>query len=173
MKLLRSVLVLALVLFARDSADAADVVSLDLNAATKEYCHVLRFPSGWQMPRYFEEKDGSFFFPRKFGLGHDYEFRVPGLQGTRFLVRGVEEVIGNYYTSNIYEADFADPSGVARPVTEEQWNLGTPVPWRNDRPAAEVSAYLKSLRFDPKKSGDKGPGVVLSPALNVLILPKP
>jgi hypothetical protein len=63
---------------------AADVVEVDLNAAAREYCHALRFPSGWQMPS--SADDAGQIFPR-YDLGaEDYEFRVPGLQGTGFLV---------------------------------------------------------------------------------------
>ncbi len=154
-------------------AKASDAVQLDLNAAAKEYCHILRFPLGWQMPPYLAYKAGGYFVPGNFGLDYDYEFRVPGLQGTRFLVRGVERIGDKYYTTNMYEADFADPPGVARPATEEQWNSGTPVPFPNSLTWSDVLGYLNSIGFDymkKNKSGDKGPTLVLSPARDVVVL---
>jgi len=162
---------LALVTFSVDTADASDVVQMDLNSAAKEYCHILRFPAGWQMPRYLSDVGGD-FTPPKFGLPYDFEFRVPGVQGTKFLVRGVERIIHKYYTSNIYEADGSDLSGTARPSSEEEWNAGTPVPWPNEPSTAEKLNFIKSLGFDYKKnkSGEKGPGLALSPARDILIL---
>jgi hypothetical protein len=170
MKLLRSVLVLALFLFALDAANAADVVNLDLNATAREYCRVLRFPAGWKMPIYFEP-DGFHVVPlSKFALSDDFEFRVPGLQGTKFLVRGVEKLSSKYYTSNIYEADFADPSGAAQPVGEEQWNSGTPVPWHVREQARDLLTKIKSLGFAFKPTGRDESEVRLSPDSGAIIV---
>lgn len=33
-----------------ETSVAGDVVNVHFTPAVREYCHVLRFPSGWQMP---------------------------------------------------------------------------------------------------------------------------
>jgi hypothetical protein len=96
-----------------------------LDGALREYCHVLRFPSGWQIPSFIQAVDGRQHLLHKFGLADGYEFRVSGLLGTKFLVRGVEEIVHLYYTTNIYEADLSDPKGIAQPATEDKWNTAT------------------------------------------------
>jgi hypothetical protein len=107
---------------------ARDVVDVKFNPQVHEYCHILNFSSGWQMPKFFIKKNGQQYFPSKFSLYDDFEFRVRGLLGTVFLVRGVENVVNDYYTANMYEADFSDPRGIATPVSEETWNSATVVP---------------------------------------------
>jgi len=75
----------------RGTAPAVDVVEVNWNPTVREYCHVLRFPLGWQMPKFIPKKDGNLEVVPRFDLSADYEFRVVGLLGTRFLVRGVED----------------------------------------------------------------------------------
>jgi hypothetical protein len=61
----------------------------------------------------------------------DYEFRIPGVLGTRFLIRGVDKSLnkGHYnYTTNIYKVDLSDPGGVPGLAEEEEWQSGTVVP---------------------------------------------
>ena len=147
---------------------APDVVDVDLNAAAREYCHVLRFPSGWQT-----EKS---VVPPKFGLADDYEFRVPGLQGTKFLVRGVQDLVGKYYTANIYGADFSDPKAIAQPATEEEWKTATVVsiPRDTSTSGARVKdrrskyAELEGRQF--MRSGDAWGSARLSPGRAVLVV---
>jgi hypothetical protein len=146
-------------------AAARDVVEVDLNRAAREYCHVLHFPSGWQAAK-----------PPFLLVGDDYEFRVPGLQGTKFLIRGVQTIIDRYYTSNIYEADFSDPKGIALPATEAEWQSGTPVSVSGiisnygvavkDR--SSNYAELEGRRFT--RTGAAWGGTPLSPDRSVLIL---
>jgi hypothetical protein len=98
------------------AVSARDVVQPKMNAAVQEYCHVVRFPSGWQNP-----------YPLpKFHLSHDYEFGIPGLLGTTFLVRGVSRpVTTEYPTTNLYAVNFSDPKTAVRPASEEEWNSAT------------------------------------------------
>jgi hypothetical protein len=147
-------------------AVARDVVEMDLSTAAREYCHVLHFPSGWQATQ------PPFFFR----LSDYYEFRVPGLQGTKFLVRGMQLQVDKYYTSNIYEADFSDPKGIALPATEAEWQSGTPVSVsgiisNNDIRVKDRSsdyAELEGRRFT--RTGAALGGAPLSPDRSALIL---
>jgi hypothetical protein len=153
---LRSVLVLAIFAAPRE-ATAANAVDLGLNAAAREYCHILRFPLGWQ--------------PAKptFRLGDDYEFRVPGLQGTKFLIRAMQQLANRYYSGNLYEADFSDPKGIAQPATEEAWQSGTVVNWQHWA-TVELGRYIDSLGFQFKKTGKNEGGWLLSPGRALLVV---
>jgi hypothetical protein len=159
---------------------AGDVVKVDFNAAVREYCHVLRFPSGWQMPRFIRPKDGGIeVFLWDFAMG-DYEFRVSGLLGTRFLIRGVERKFEKkYYTTNLYEVDFSDPTAVVQPAgEEEEWNSATVISVPDDTFAGVVRAVdplskhpgFKGL--DSMRSGDKWSlsAKRASPDLSLLVL---
>src|SRR5579884_3192603 len=65
---------------------AGDIVQLNWNATVREYCHVIHFASGWKriLPTGRSEDRPEFKF-----RGCDFEFRVPGLLSTKFLVRGI------------------------------------------------------------------------------------
>ena len=138
---------------------AHDLVVVNFNAATREYCHVLRFPLGWAMHLFFvDDKGRRQIAPGPFNLGDDYEFRVPGLLETRFLVRGMRSIVDKYYTSNIYNADFSDPKGIAQPTSEGEWISATPIPFVQGKSSdgGEIgSNYLefKGRRF--VRTGDK------------------
>jgi hypothetical protein len=155
---------------------AGDVIEVDLNESAREFCHVLRFPLGWQMPRSVRERNGSEFVPPNFALDDEYEFRISGLQGTKFLIRGSERIIDTHYTTNIYEADFSDPSAVAQPATEEEWKIGTVVSMPRDTSTsgARVTdrrnnyAELDGRRFT--RTGDGWGTARLSPDRTVLVV---
>jgi len=69
-----------------------DPVAVKWSPAVHEYCRVLRFPQGWQMPLFARGKYGGQELIPRFELGDsDYEFRVPGVLGTRSLVCSVED----------------------------------------------------------------------------------
>jgi hypothetical protein len=174
----RSTLFLAAAMLAAPGMSrAADAVEVDLNAAAREYCHVLRFPSSWQMPNRVDDA-GQIF--ARYGLDTgDYEFRVPGLQGTKFLVRGVERILSkNYYSIGLYEADLSDATAVAKPATEEEWKSATVVVSPSDVPrsanGARVTdrqskyAELEGRRF--MRSGDAWGSARLSPGRAVLVV---
>src|ERR1700730_19044675 len=99
-----------------------DVVEVRFDPALQEFCHVLRFPVGWQMPKFVVLDSGKQHLVPKYSLYDDYEFRAPGLLGTRFLVRGVDQQVKRTYTINVYEADLSDPKSVAQPASEEALN---------------------------------------------------
>jgi hypothetical protein len=102
---------------------------------------------------------------------------VRGLLGTKFLVRGVEEVIDNYYSSNIYEADLSDPSGVAQPASEEEWNAATVVATPRGtfadgvRVLNQLSKHAGFRGLDALRSDGKGEsGMSVSPDWALLVV---
>ena len=151
------------VLGAPEPGVARDVVELKLDAATREYCHLLRFPSGWRTDP-IKKSDGSWELIPNFRLGHDYEFRVPGLLGTTFLVRGVYDFTIKQYTTNLYEVDLSDPKGVAIPASEERWNPAAVVP---------LIKYPKYSEYNPSQfpnTGDHIEGALSSPDRALLVV---
>jgi hypothetical protein len=165
---------------------ARDAVEVNFNAAVREYCHVLRFPLGWQMVKFVQDEHGKQHFVGQYDLSGNYEFRIPGVLSTKFLVRGTTEVVRKYYTTNVYEADFSDPSGVAQPATEDAWNSSTPIALYRSTlrdvkippppPPADPTlrntnpTYVEFHGFRFTRSGDHWEGASLSPARDVLVM---
>ncbi len=103
-----------------------DDLEVTLSPAAREYCHLVRFPQGWAFPRYDKQAGQQL----SFGLyPSDYEFRVDGILGTKFLVAGFTENVGtNYYTANRYEIDLSDPTASIGPASRKRWDGATVVP---------------------------------------------
>jgi hypothetical protein len=78
---------------------ARDWVKVKLDAPTRQYCHEVRFPLGWQIP----DQVGTHPVPRyDFQNGH-YDFRVLGPPGSKFLVRAFIPYLDDRdYTTNLY-----------------------------------------------------------------------
>ena len=57
----------------------------------------------------------------------DYEYRINGLLGTKFLISGVIR-LGERYTINRYEAEISDPKAVPSAATEDAWQAGRRYP---------------------------------------------
>jgi len=143
---------------------ARDFVEVDLKPAVREYCHIVRFP-GWKAP---QSIDGSSF--PKFDYAGDYEFRVPGLLNTTFLVRGFPASQRRYYTANLYKVDLSDPKAVARPASEEEWDAAAVVPLRYKGPANVLGKFIDSLGFHFQPSGREEGEVRVSPDRALLVL---
>ena len=156
-------------LFASSLCLGKDVVIVKWNASVREYCHVLGFSTGWQMPKFIPKKDGSLEVVPKFRLGDDYEFRVSGLLSTKFLVRGVEDLVSKRFTTNIYEVDLSDPKAVARPASEEEWTSATVIPLRYMGPADALAKFIQSLPYHFVASGQNAERDRLSPDRSVLV----
>ena len=59
-----------------------------MTPAIRAYCHIVRFPNGSKIEDYDPVlKQGLFY-----GYHGQYEFRVPGIPETTFLVRGLVPV---------------------------------------------------------------------------------
>jgi hypothetical protein len=110
------------------SAWAADGVDVRITPAIQEYCHIVRFSQAWTIQPYIKNNDVlRTVTPLDYTYWSDYEFRIPGVLGTRFLVRGVDMSLnkGHYnYTKNVYGLDLSDPGSVPRPATEQEWEGG-------------------------------------------------
>ncbi len=108
---------------------ASDPIDVKVASDAREYCHIVEFPQGWSTPRLDER--GLLL---TYGASNDYEFRVVGLLGTRFLVAGVVEpertgmsTTKTRYTSNKYDVDLSNPKAVARPASDALWESGTTI----------------------------------------------
>jgi hypothetical protein len=158
---------------------AGDVVKVKFNAAVREHCHVLHFPSGWLMPRSIRTENGGLkFFLWEFATG-DFEFRVSGLLGTKFLIRGVERKFEKkYYTTNLYEVDFSDPTAVPQPASEVEWSSATVISVPDNFFAGGITVVDKLSKhpgfkgLDSMRSGDKWSlsAKRASPDLSLLVL---
>ena len=154
---------------------ARDPVSINLNAAARESCHIITFPQGWRL-QYVASKSP---FPNFRYAEGDYEFRA---LGSRFLVRALVRDLGKpIYAGNLYEVDLSDPRDLARSASEENWNSATaiPSPRGGDSPWLAVGrlALAKSASFESRqfaKSGNKwaiqGYEMRVSPDRTLLIL---
>jgi hypothetical protein len=108
-------------------------VDVKITAPMGEYCRIVQFSKGWgKIPARTEHE-----FAPIFGYDSEYEFRVPGLLETKFLVRGIDPVTKNY-TANVYEVDLAARNTVTRLATEGAWQAGTPVRLRRFGKAAQL-----------------------------------
>jgi hypothetical protein len=144
---------------------ARDWVKVKLDAPTRQYCHEVRFPLGWQIP----DQVGMRPVPRYDFQRGSYEFRVLDLPGSKFLVRGFIPFLNNRdYTTNLYSVDLSDRAGLAQPAAEEEWSSARPVQ-PESRNGDEIRKYLKSLGFPFTGSGDHEKGGSLSPDRAVFI----
>ncbi|MGD0132670.1 MAG: hypothetical protein ABSE57_11515 [Bryobacteraceae bacterium] len=111
---------------------AAEGVDVKITPTIQEHCHVVRFPQGWSIAPFVRNHDVlNTVTPVEYTYWSDYEFRVPGVLETRFLVRGVNKSLnkGPYnYTKNAYALDLSDPKCIPRPASENEWQSGTVVP---------------------------------------------
>jgi len=142
---------------------ARDPVSINLNAAARESCHIITFPQGWRL-QYVASKSP---FPNFRYAEGDYEFRM---LASGFLVRALVRDLGKpIYADNLYQVDLSNPSAIARPATEEAWNSAMALPLGFQGRAEELTKYIKSLEFRFKYSGKKWGGWRLFPDRSLLI----
>ena len=94
--------------------------------AAAPYCHVVRFPQGWAT-RHFDAKAPQHLF---FGSPNsEYEFRVEGTLGTKFLAGAFTEFVGtNYYANNRYQVDLADRTAPVTAIGKKAWDTAAFVP---------------------------------------------
>lgn len=133
-----------------------DDLEVTLTPAAREYCHLVRFPLGWVFPRYDKQAGQQLSFAL---YESDYEFRVDGLLGTRFLVAGFTDFVGTkYYTANRYEIDLSDPTASIGQASRKRWDTATVVPLARKSafsPGGTVpnSATLKFHGFEFNRTG--------------------
>ena len=84
---------------------AVSSIDLKLPPALREYCHIVRFPQVWKLRHSDDEPE----WVTQTGIEHhrsDYEFRVEGLLGTRFLVGAFTPHLGRRFDArNRYRVD--------------------------------------------------------------------
>lgn len=139
-------------------------VTVKPDSASRQYCHEIQFPAGWQIPDQSDRQPIAWDFAR----GH-FEFRFLGSQNGKFLMRGFVPLLDRrYYTANLYSIDLSDSAGLAQTASEEEWNSATPVQPESKK-GDEIRQYLQSLRFPFAGSGDHKNGGSLSPDRAVFI----
>ena len=98
-------------------------LEIKLTPVASEYCHVIRFPKGWSVPR--QDKNGQ---PLLFDYASEYEFRVEGVLSTRFLVGGYTRLGQRYYTFERYKVDLSDRSAPIVAASPAAWNAAAVIP---------------------------------------------
>jgi hypothetical protein len=161
----RTILRLALALIAT-VVWAEDRVELNVTAAMREYCHIVRFPQGWTLP--------PADLLNRYNYNGEYEFRVQGESSSRFLIGGF---VGNTYarsfTTNRYDVNLSDPKAPVLPASDAAWEASTPVSIVRDvtfPPAVRASQMSKLDGFQHLKSGEILAGGSLSPDRTWLVL---
>jgi hypothetical protein len=131
---------------------AADHMDISVAPAMREYCHIVRFPQGWKAPN--GPGQPIFIFRNDYSV--EYEFRVPGLQGTRFLVAGLMHLPEDRYTTNKYEVELSDPKAPILPASDQTWQSATRVSFKQVRSSysnVEQNQPVKFNGFQFMKSG--------------------
>ena len=182
---MRAIFLLSMFPAVAASCWAAEGVDVKITPAIQEYCHIVRFPQGWSITPYVRNHDVlNTVTPVEYTYWSDYEFRVPGVLGTRFLVRGVDKSLGNRhdnYTKNAYEFDLSDPKSIPRPASEDEWQSGTIVPdnrltdSRNftqiiSRLTNGASLHFRGFQFDKTGKVWEGEFARLSPDQSWIVL---
>ncbi len=141
-----------------------DLVQVKWNSDVREYCHVVRFPQGWKQPSSVRTKYGNEVVPPRFELAvSDYEFRIPGILGTRFLVRSVEDYsFEKFYTLNLYAVYLFDPTSVPQSADDKEWESATVVSLRYKGPADVITKYVQSLDLHVALGGNHSAGFTIS-----------
>jgi hypothetical protein len=128
----------------------ADHLDVKIAPGMREYCHIVRFPQVWKVPpgpglNYLSYAD-------------EYEFRVSGMAGAKFLVAGVDFVYKRY-TINKYEVDLSDTKAPVLSAPEQAWESATRVSTkqqsaivRPDLLQSNQAMEYRGVRF--KKSGE-------------------
>ncbi len=118
----RATLLVAIGILACADTSAQGKVEVEVTPAIQEYCHIVTFPQGWKVREWSPDYPHYLHYVYE----QDYEFRIPGLLETTFLVAGFMP-IDHAYTTNKYLVDLADAKAIARPATQQEWDSGTKV----------------------------------------------
>lgn len=122
---------------------AADHLDVKIASTMRERCHIVRFPQGWKIPVELGKspnEPGKIF---TYEYYDEYEFRVPGLLQTKFLVGGLTRLTELRYTANKYEVDLSNAKAPVLPASDEAWQSATPVSTK------QKSAFVLSSLLRP------------------------
>jgi hypothetical protein len=101
---------------------AGENVDVNVTPAMREYCHIVRFPQGWTVPPPVRPTAP----PNDYRYDSEYEFRIPGLLETNFLIAGLV-LPYEQYTVNKYLANFSDAKAPVLAASDDAWRSATPV----------------------------------------------
>jgi hypothetical protein len=124
---------------------AADHIDVGVAPAMREYCHIVRFPQGWKVPIELGKSANEPGLIFHYEYSDDYEFRVPGLQGAKFLVAGLIQLPEPRYTTNKYEVDLPDPKAPVLSASVQAWQSATPIALKQE----EVPTLSDPLQNQP------------------------
>lgn len=110
-----------------------DDLEVTLTPVAQEYCHIIRFPQAWAMPRTDPKTGELLHLGAGFGsVTGELEFRIEGLQGTQFLVGGFSQYFPEYdlhlETTNRFIVDLSNSSVPIGVATKAAWDAATVVP---------------------------------------------
>jgi hypothetical protein len=119
-------------------------IEVKLTPLTRRYCHIVRFPRGWEFKAFDKPEDG----PINFDPAADYEFRAAGPQMSRFLIgASITVTSGRCRTKNWYSVDLTNPLSRALSVSRETWAAAAVVPLTR-RSAFSESTELEQGRAE-------------------------
>jgi hypothetical protein len=106
----------------------ADFIEVKLTPAIRESCHIVRFPNGWKLPRLDDGRQGLRIEQIDYNES-DYEFRVEGLLGTRFLIGAFKPRLPRRYdATNRYRVNLSDPTALVLAASGKDWEAAAVVP---------------------------------------------
>lgn len=124
------------------SSGSGERLSVEMTSLVRTYCHIVQLP--WKRP-YFRRPEQVLMFN-----DGDYEIRVLGVLGTRFLVA---KFLPRYnetrtYSLNKLEVDFSDPSAKITEVSNGTWEEAAVVPLYRKSVLITAGPPPKDLRLD-------------------------
>lgn len=143
-----------------------------LQGTATEYCHLVRFPQGWTMPRLGPPFDKE---PLVY-LEADYDIRQVSPGSDKFLIRAIQKHRGiPTPTLNVYLVDLANPSVVPRPASPVEWAAAEPIALNRTPIGIELNreSAAKFKGFTFPKTADRWATYApsrLSPASSWLVL---
>ncbi len=128
----------------------AGQLDVTLSAEVRQYCHIIRFPQGWNIQPV--DRSGE---PLFFNEQGDYEFRQEVPSAGTFLVGGFTTMVEHRYdTNNRYRVDLSSPKVPLYPANLKEWEAGKVVPLtrssvfpRGARPTEHEEAEFNGFHF--------------------------
>ena len=122
-------------------------VEIKLTTAVQRYCHIVRFPRGWEFKGFDHPENGPMYFDD----AGDFEFRADHTRGNGFLVGGFVIVAESRSdTTNQYKIDLSKPDAPALPASRESWDAAEVVPLTR---RSTFSAYTELEQDETKFNG--------------------
>src|SRR5579872_2162380 len=113
---------LALATLCAPAANAAvynNAIEVDLDQASRQYCHIVRFPGGWK----YGSRQPDVFRSEQTEL----EFHVEGSLGTRFLAGAYAEIGARINATNAFRVNLSDATAKVEQASYDEWQRATVV----------------------------------------------